>query len=228
MQSVDAGASGPAADHDQVAVIFTGGDPVPPAALPVVPVDAFVIAADSGLHHVDAGRRVDLVIGDFDSVESAALDAAALSGAAVERHPEAKDQTDLDLALRAARRRGFTRVVVVGGYGGRADHFLANALLLGSADFVHLAITAYVGAARIIVVRSRADLDGRPGELCSLLAVGGPARAVRTTGLLYPLEGEDLLPGSSRGVSNQLIAPAAAVTIAAGTLLAVQPQFGGT
>lgn len=225
---MDAGASRPAADHDQVAVIFTGGDPVPAAALALVPADAFVIAADSGLHRVDPGRRVDLVIGDFDSVDPAALDAAVSSGATLERHPEAKDQTDLDLALRAALRRGFTRVVVVGGYGGRVDHFLANALLLGSAEFADLAITAYVGTARIIVVRARADVDGHPGELCSLLAVGGPARAVRTTGLLYPLDGEDLLPGSSRGVGNQLTAPVATVTIEAGTLLAVQPQFGGT
>ncbi len=222
---MDAGASRPAAN---VAVIFTGGDPVPPAALALVPADGFVIAADSGLHHVDAGRRVDLVIGDFDSVDADALDAAVSSGALLERHPEAKDHTDLDLALRAALGRGFTSVVVVGGYGGRVDHFLTNALLLGSVEFAGLAITAFVGAARIIVVRARTDVDGRPGELCSLLAVGGPARAVRTTGLLYPLDGEDLLPGSSRGVSNQLTAPLATVSIEAGTLLAVQPDFGGT
>jgi thiamine pyrophosphokinase len=49
-----------------------------------------------------------------------------------------------------------------------------------------------------------------------------------TEGLLYPLRDEDLLPGSTRGVSNELVATTAVVTVRAGTLLAVQPGLAGT
>ena len=41
-----------------------------------------------------------------------------------------------------------------------------------------------------------------------------------------PLEREDLLPGSTRGVSNEMLDHAATVDVEAGVLLAVQP-FGG-
>ena len=43
--------------------------------------------------------RVDLAIGDFDSVASDALARVEAEGAVVERHPAAKDATDLELAM---------------------------------------------------------------------------------------------------------------------------------
>jgi thiamine pyrophosphokinase len=46
---------------------------------------------------------------------------------------------------------------------------------------------------------------------------------VRTEGLRYPLHGEDLAPGDSRGVSNVFLGPEAEVTLRRGVLLAVQP-----
>ena len=92
-----------------------------------------VIAADSGLDHAHAPRRRGrLVVGDLDSVDPETLAAAELAGTTVERHPAAKDATDLELALLAARDRGAREIVVVGGHGGRLDHFLANALLLAT------------------------------------------------------------------------------------------------
>jgi thiamine pyrophosphokinase len=118
-------------------------------------------------------------------------------------------------------------VIVVGGYGGRLDHFLANALLLASPSFADLDIEALVGEALVTVIHRKATLSGAPGDLCSLLAVGGPARGVRTDGLRFPLDGEDLLPGSTRGVSNEFIEPVATVSLDHGALLAVQPDIGG-
>jgi thiamine pyrophosphokinase len=206
-------------------LVFAGGEPVPERVAARLPADALVIAADSGLGHALAlGRHVDLVVGDLDSVEPGVLDTAAHAGTQVERHPAEKEQTDLELALRAARARGATRVVVAGGYGGRLDHFLANALALAGPAADGAAVQWVTGAALLTVVRSESALRGAPGDLCSLLAVGGPARGVRTEGLRYPLRGEELLPGSTRGISNELIQPVARVSLETGTLLAVQPE----
>jgi thiamine pyrophosphokinase len=58
----------------------------------------------------------------------------------------------------------------------------------------------------------------------TLLAAHGPARGVTTEGLRYRLTGEDLQPGSTRGVSNELLADHARVHLEAGVLLAVQPD----
>jgi thiamine pyrophosphokinase len=213
----------------RVALVFAGGDAVDDDVAARLPgADVTVVAADSGVEHALAlGRHVDLVIGDFDSADPTAVDAAVAGGAEVRRYPAEKDQSDLELALGAARERGARRVTVVGGSGGRLDHFLANALLLASPAYADIEIEALVGDARITVIHERARLSGAPGDLCSLLAVGGPARRVRTTGLRYPLDGEDLLPGSTRGLSNEFIEPVATVTLEHGAVLAVQPDIGG-
>jgi thiamine pyrophosphokinase len=115
-------------------------------------------------------------------------------------------------------------VVVLGGHGERDDHHLGNRLLLAAAFLAATDVVAWSGRARIAAVRTAATFRGPEGSLLSLLAVGGPAGPVRTTGLRYPLDGEILEPGSSRGVSNELVATEADVAVGSGVLLAVQPD----
>jgi thiamine pyrophosphokinase len=210
-------------------IVVTGGDPVSPTELGLIPEGALVIAADSGVELAQVlGLPIALAIGDFDSVDPAALDAAEAAGAVVERHPAAKDATDLELALAAALAQGPRRIHVLGGHGGRLDHLLANTLLLTAPAFAAVELVAHVGPARITVVRSEAELVGPLGDLVTLLAAGDVARGVTTEGLLYPLTGEDLRPGSTRGVSNEMAAARAVVRLDDGVLLAVQPGQAGT
>jgi len=213
------------------AVVLAGGDLPAAEALAGVLTElladgaTLVVAADSGLDHALAlGLNVDVVVGDLDSASAEGQAAARAAGSEFETHPTDKDATDLELALRSARDRGARRVTVLGGGGGRHDHLLANALVLASAELVDLDLDALVGTARITVIRTRGELHGRPGALCSLLPVGGVAHGVRTDGLRFPLHGEDLLPGSTRGISNELLGTTATVTVADGVLLAVQPH----
>jgi thiamine pyrophosphokinase len=204
------------------ALVFAGGDPPSPEA--GLPTADLVIAADSGLEHAQAlGVAVDLVIGDLDSVAPGALDEAIAAGVAVERHPTAKDASDLELALDAALDRGVTAVHVLGIGGGRFDHFLANVLLLASPRYRSARVDARIGDAEVTVVRERVELVGAPGRLCSLLPLGGPAEGVVTEGLRYPLHRELLPPGTTRGVSNEFLDHLAAVSLDAGVLVAVVP-----
>ena len=205
-------------------VVLAGGESVDATTrLPVTEPD-LVIAADSGVHHARAlGLHVDLVVGDLDSVDADELDAVVAAGATVERHPVDKDATDLELALHAAVDRGAARIVVLGVGGGRLDHFLANVLVLASPAFGGAHVEAVVGAARVVVVHDKAVIDGAPGDVLTLLPVGGGADGVRTTGLRFPLDGERLDAGTTRGVSNELTGTHATVTVDDGVLLVVQP-----
>ena len=117
------------------------------------------------------------------------------------------------------------RIRVLGAAGGRFDHFLANVLLLAAPRYATRQVDAFVAGAHVVVVRERVDLRGRPGALCSLLPVGGPATGVLTEGLRYPLVRETLLPGSTRGVSNEFLDHDAAVSLETGVLLAVSPAL---
>ncbi|HXY95075.1 MAG TPA: thiamine diphosphokinase [Acidimicrobiia bacterium] len=208
-----------------VALVFTGGSAPTARALSGLPVPDIVIAADSGLHHAAAaGYRVDVVVGDLDSADPVAVEAAVAAGASIERHPTAKDATDLELALFAARDRECTRALLIGGAGGRLDHFLANVLVLASPDLSGLEIEARLAGARVVVVRDDCTLHAAVGHLCTLLPVGGPAIGVRTEGLEFPLRRETLWAGSTRGVSNTFLGDTARVTLDDGALLVVLPD----
>jgi thiamine pyrophosphokinase len=206
-------------------LVFAGGDPPLPALDALLPHDALVIGADSGVEHAHSlGRRVDIAVGDFDSVAPDELARAEARGARVHRYPPDKDATDLELALHAALAEGASRVTVVGGHGGRADHHAANLLLLGAPALAAIDVDAWFGTAHLTVVRSRTHLRGAPGDLVSLVAVGGTANGVTTEGLRFPLDDEPLLPGSTRGVSNELVGTTAEVSLRDGVLLAIQPH----
>jgi thiamine pyrophosphokinase len=204
-------------------LVLAGGDLVLPGVRERLPHADFVIAADSGVHlAAPLGLQVDLVVGDFDSADP---DVVAASGAAIEQHPTAKDETDLELALDAARRAGAHRIVVVGGGGGRLDHLIGNVLLLAAPAYENLHIEAAFGDAHIAVVHGGQEvmIDGAVGDLVTLLPVGGTAQGIVTSGLEYPLAGESLGSGTTRGVSNVMQSPPAIVAVDTGTLLVIRP-----
>jgi thiamine pyrophosphokinase len=189
-----------------------------------VPAARAVVAADGGLDRAAAlGLAVDVVVGDLDSVSPAALQRAEANGARVVRHPEAKDATDLELALDEAVALEAKRVLVVASGGGRLDHLLASLLLLGSERYDALELDALVGEALVHVIRRERTMRGASGDLVTLLALGGPAHGVTTVGLEYSLLDETLQPGSSRGVSNVFAGEEAGVRAASGVLLAIRP-----
>jgi thiamine pyrophosphokinase len=203
-------------------IVVAGGGAVPVHAS--LPAGAPVVAADQGLDSaLAAGLHVDVAVGDFDSASPAALAAAATAGTRVVRHPSAKDATDLELALDEAAALGRRRIMVVGGADGRLDHLLAGLLLLGAERYAQFEIDAVLGRATAHVVRDERRLEGEAGELVSLLALHGPAAGVVTEGLAYPLRGETLRPGSSRGVSNVFVATDARIAVERGVLVAVRP-----
>ena len=209
---------------EELVVVVAGGEAPAAEAAQAVPRGAPVVAADGGVDHARAlGLEVSLAIGDFDSASPAGVAAAEAEGARVERHPAAKDATDLELALDAALELDPARVLVLAGVGERLDHLAAALLLLGSSRYADVQLDAQIGPALLHVIRDTRTLEGEPGELLSLLPLHGRAEGVRTEGLVYPLDGETLEAGSSRGVSNELAGDTATISLERGTLLAVRP-----
>jgi thiamine pyrophosphokinase len=218
------------AQQPRTVVVVAGGDTfgrVVLSRLALLEPDAITIAADSGIDLAFAlGRRVDVAVGDFDSVTTAGLERAMDEGAEIVRHPAAKDATDLELTLDVAVRRGARRLVVMGGHGGRLDHLLANVALLSGPSLASCEVTAHLGPALLTVVRGPGErsLQGEVGELVTLIPQHGDAAGVTTTGLAYPLRDEALASGTSRGVSNLFTTASATVRLTAGVLAVIQPD----
>ena len=209
------------------AIVAAGGDLLDETWRSALPTDALIVAADSGLAQVYAlGRVPTIVVGDFDSVDPEDLARAERDRARIERHPTDKDATDLELALDATRRLGATDVVVIGAGGGRLDHELAGLALLAAPQWTSMRITALIGSARLTVVHDHVSLNGDVSSIVTLLAVGGRAHGVTTSGLRWALSDADLAPTSTLGVSNEIVASPASVSVRTGTVFAIQPSGG--
>ena len=100
----------------------------------------------------------------------------------IERHPAAKDATDLELALDAAIALEPSRILVdrrrrrPARPPARLDPAARRRPLRGAT------VDAYLDGNRLAVIRGSRTLTGTPGEIVTLLPVHGPAAGVTTRG----------------------------------------------
>jgi len=185
-----------------------------------------VVAADGGARLAGPlGVAIDRWVGDGDSLPAAALEELRAAGIPVELVAAEKDETDTELALRAALDAGATDVVILGAFGGpRLDHALANASLLAHPSLAGRQAQLLDRGSRVRLLRAPATLalDGRAGDLVSLIPFGVDANGVTTDGLRYPLRAETLVLGTARGVSNVRVGEHATVTVGDGAVLVVE------
>lgn len=89
------------------------------------------IAADAGYETAVAlGERVDVLLGDFDSLAGRPEDLLRDTATEIIRVPTEKDDTDTQLAVEEAIRRGAEEIIIIGGLGGRLDHTLSTLAIL--------------------------------------------------------------------------------------------------
>ncbi len=163
-----------------------------------------VVAADGGLRFALAhGLRVDTLVGDFDSLDEASVEAAESSGVRVERHPARKDQTDGELAVEAALTERPGELMRAGAFGGGLDHVFGHLALLRRAARRGTAarLVSPTLAVTALIAPAAATLDAPAGTRASLLPLEGDAR-VTLVGLAYPLDSEWLPADTCLGLGN--------------------------
>lgn len=208
-------------------VVVSGGQPIQPGALAMIPPDALVVAADSGWDRaLELGIRPHVLVGDMDSISAEALRDAESSGVLIVQHPVDKDFTDLELALTYATSRG-SRITVLSGGGGRLDHAFAEITALTSPQLRECTVDAIVGTARVHVAHEESPLTLglEPGTVFSLVAIGARAIGVSLTGCRWELTEESLSPDESRGLSNVVESTPVVLTVTAGHIAVIEPFF---
>jgi thiamine pyrophosphokinase len=135
------------------------------------------------------------------------------------QYPSAKDETDLELAL--AMTRGADEITILGALGGRFDQMIANTFLLIKP--ARRQIPARIAGTNFDawIATQQATITGKIGEMVSLIPLTERVEGIVTRGLQYPLQNETLYLGSSRGVSNVLIAEHAEIVFDQGMVLVV-------
>lgn len=175
-----------------------------------------VIAVDGGYRYLE-GQRIDLVVGDFDSLTF------------VPEHenvillPVMKDDTDMLVAIKEGLKRGYQLFYIYGGTGGRNSHTVANFQCLSylARNGARGILYSAGGYATLIQNSALTFSEDSEGYL-SVFAFGGSARGVNIEGLKYTLKGGVLEPDMPLGVSNEFIGKPATVSVQEGSLLIIQ------
>ena len=203
------------------AVVIAGGEI---HTVPIIESGDLVIAADSGYDHaLSLGIQVHVLVGDLDSISPAGLDHARINHVEIQQFPQDKDNTDLELALRAALERGATTVDIHGGEGGTIGHLLGVALSIGHRDWeaIDLRWHTSTGIVRPATVDRSVVASAAVGDAITIIPLGD-VRGVSTSGLRWPLDDAAMERGTTLGISNEASAQTFTVAVAAGAVLVVQ------
>lgn len=183
-----------------------------------------VVAADGGLGHCLRWRiRPQVIVGDMDSADPADLATFEKKGVEVIRFPTSKDQTDLQLAIQLALDRNVQDIFILGALGARWDMTFSSVLILAAPLLKNARVKLLAEYQEIFCVHGgqAVDINGQPGDDVSLLPLAHDAVGVSLSGFEYPLKGETLPMGTTRGISNVLKRPPGRVVIDQGHLLLV-------
>lgn len=174
----------------------------------------FVVAADGGANVARSlGVRVDLIIGDLDSIRPATRKHFA---SALVMRVRRQDNTDLEKALDFLRIRRAREVLILGATGGRVDFTLGNfSVLWNYVPFMNLTVVG--DGWRAYPVARRIRLASPRGSVVSIIPFG-ICRGITLRGLQYPLSNASMAMGEI-GVSNVVRASPFRVSVKRGRLV---------
>lgn len=199
-----------------ITVVCTGGE-APPLRLcrPWLEAATQVIAVDGGLALVRSlGRKADLWIGDGDSVTGTDWEVHARSH---QRLSTDKDDTDTEAALKAVQGG---EVWLVGGAGGRMDHWWSNLKAVTADPRVSRWLTAHETLWRLTPTQ---PVTVEPG-IVSVFGIGSGPWQLASEGLRWPLEPVDF--GRWHSQSNEALATGGHLRSLAGEALVLVPHRG--
>lgn len=179
-----------------------------------------VIAVDGGSRHIDKlGLQPDILLGDFDSIDGYDAFLSKYPEVEVIQFPPRKNFTDSELAVEYAVELAPEKVTIVGCFGTRMDHTMATVMLLKK--FLDAGIDARMLNEKneIRLIDSDCELEGKVGELMSLVPISLQVTGIYLHGFEYPLVDATLKLGGSTGISNVFASERAKIELREGLLL---------
>ena len=191
----------------------------------------FLVAADRGAEHLLAfGFLPDVVIGDLDSASAQTVQ--QLKNLAKEGRTELirlkpeKDDTDTEAALNLALERTTGEIRILGGFGSRIDHMLANIQILRIAAAQGRSVVLQNEKNRVRVLTRPFSLakEAQYGRFVSVFPLTTSVEGLTMRGFYYPLEGKRLRIGTSLGVSNEIVGEKGEIFFEQGELILVESR----
>lgn len=206
--------------------ILAGG---PPSLVPELPdggKDVVWVGVDRGASElIRYGIQPSYAFGDFDSISSQERETLGVDSN-IFVFPQAKDKTDLELALDWAVEKQPESIVVFGATGGRLDHELANIQLLRK---------GIEGCFDIEIVDQQNRMMAKgPGQYTldedadfpyvSFLPLNNGVKGLTLEGFKYPLTDMEVQSAGTLTVSNELIAKSGTFSFSSGIVIVIRSR----
>ena len=204
------------------AFIYTGGMIHPDNITEHPKAEDLCIAADSGYHNaVKLGDRVDILIGDFDSIGQVPRDAVK----EIRQVPAEKDLTDTQIALEIAVSEGADQIIIIGGLSGRLDHTLSNLGILEDMYLSHVYGYMTDGQNRVHYLKSSSTLIARSAyKYISILAADETVKGVSIEGGKYPMKNQTLKRRLQFAVSNEITGNVVLISVKKGGIFIIESR----
>ena len=181
-----------------------------PQKLPNLSKYTLICATDGGYHFLEKYHiKPNFISGDFDSSKNIPKNIEVI-------HTPDQDFTDFDKILQILLDKGFKNIDVFGASGKEQDHFLGN--LHTAIQWKNkLKLTFFDNYSRYFLADIATQITKCKDKIISLVPFP-KATKISTTGLLYPLNNEDLVFGERIGTRNKAIANLINITFESGEL----------
>ena len=177
-----------------------------------------IFCADGGLKYaLDIGVVPLEIWGDLDSADKNLVEKAEKMGSRVIEFDSRKDFTDGELILSEMEKRGFEKIVVLGGLGGRTDHLLTNLNLL----FKFKNVVFLSEKEKIFKVEKKMTIENEEGKTVSFIPMSDTVEEITLTGFEYPLNKYTVHRGETICTSNIVRSSRAVIEFKSGKLLGV-------
>lgn len=176
-----------------------------------------IIAADSGFDTaINMNIKPDIIIGDMDSIKNIKK-LKEYSENKILRFSKDKDDTDTELGIKYLIDHNFDEIILIGGGGGRMDHFLAIVLLFDREISPDL---WYTDSTRFQKIAGTCEISSKMGQLVSFFPTGNGVCRMKTKGLKWPLDGLVWSRGDM-GISNIITNDTISIEMIEGRLIMV-------
>ncbi|CDC60494.1 thiamine pyrophosphokinase [Clostridium sp. CAG:448] len=183
--------------------------------------DDLCIAADAGYRNAqELGERVNILIGDFDS-----LGTIPEGDMEVLQVPAEKDLTDTQIAVETALARGADEIILIGGLGSRMDHSLSTLAILEDLRERHVHAHINNGYNRVHYLNASSTLILRSGfRYLSVLAIDEKIKGLSIDGCKYPLKRATLNRRLQYAISNEITGNCAMISLRRGRIFVIESR----
>lgn len=187
-----------------------------------------IIAVDKGLNALhELNILPNHIVGDFDSINKETLSLYSNNpNIVIHKYNPEKDYTDTDIAIKLAIDLNSSCINIIGGFGNRIDHLLANIHILMHGLNANIPCYLLDECNKVYLINSTTEIHKSKayGKYISLIPLTNSVDGLTLTGFKYPLNDYTLPIGVSLGISNEIIDDIATISFKEGILIIIESR----